>query len=251
MFAFQDKRGSVEVAFTDRFGGVSPGPFAELDLALPKSPGAEPQHEPADVARNWELVVEQLAGGARRPEVVGMRQVHGAHVEVVEPTHRSRPEAEGDALVTAGAGVVLAARAADCVPVLLADPARGAVAAVHAGRKGVVAGVVPNALRALRHLGAEQVVAWIGPHACGRCYEVPEEMADDVAAGVPEARAETSWGTPALDLGAGVRAQLAAAAEVVEVVDVGRCTIEDPALYSYRRDGAGAGRHAGLIWVRP
>jgi polyphenol oxidase len=80
---------------------------------------------------------------------------------------------------------------------------------------------------------------------CGACYEVPAAMQEEVAAAVPSSRATTSWGTPALDLGAGVRAQLEERG--VTVVDVSRCTRESADLYSHRRDGAGAGRHAGLI----
>ena len=72
----------------------------------------------------------------------------------------------------------------------------------------------------MRELGADEITAWIGPHVCGRCYEVPESMRAEVAAVVPESFAETSWGTPALDIGAGVRAQLARAG--VTVVEVGR-----------------------------
>ena len=82
---------------------------------------------------------------------------------------------------------------------------------------------------------------------CGRCYEVPEELRAEVGAVVPEALATTSWGTPALDLGAGVAAQLAA--EEVEATVVAGCTREDPGLHSYRRDGAAAGRTAGLVWL--
>lgn len=274
MFAFQDKRGSVEVAFTDRSGGVSAGPFASLNLAVPGHPvGADPESldDPDTISENWDIVASammrgappadegrlfDLPAGAGRQllDIVAMRQVHGSHVEVVEPEQR-RDECEADAVATSSPGLLLAARAADCVPVLLADPDRGVVAAVHAGRKGLLAGVVPNALRALADLGAERVVAWIGPHACGRCYEVSAEMRTEVAQRIPAAWSETSWATPALDLGAGVRAQLTGEVvpelDVVEVVDVDRCTIEDPALYSYRRDGLLSGRHAGLIWVRP
>jgi len=99
----------------------------------------------------------------------------------------------------------------------------------------------------MREAGAARLVAWVGPHVCGGCYEVPEEMRAEVSALVPAAYAETTWGTPALDIGAGVRAQLAATG--VEVVDVGGCTREDPLLHSYRRDGAAAGRLAGLVWM--
>jgi YfiH family protein len=252
VFAFQDRRGAVEVAFTDRFGGASTGPYAELNLL---ASGAE---DPATVRRNVEVVAAALAGAPSRDRnggpgagpvrgVVVMRQVHGADVVVIG--HPLDDDPVADALVTAAPGWVLAARAADCVPVLVADPDRGLVAAVHAGRAGVLAGVVPNAVAALHDLGAEELVAWIGPHACGRCYEVPAPMRDEVAGAVPESRSETAWGTPALDLGAGVRAQLRA--EDAEVVEVGRCTMEDDSFYSYRRQGAVAGRQAGLVWVRP
>nr|WP_275693499.1 laccase domain-containing protein [Nocardioides sp. TF02-7] len=97
-------------------------------------------------------------------------------------------------------------------------------------------------------LGARRVTAWVGPHICGRCYEVPAQLQDEVAAAVPESRSTTSWGTPGLDIGAGVRAQLTAVG--VPVVDAARCTRESPDLYSYRRDGAAAGRSAGLVRLR-
>jgi YfiH family protein len=145
--------------------------------------------------------------------------------------------------------VVLVVRAADCVPVLLADAAAGVVGAVHCGRRGLTAGVVPRAVESMQRLGADTVRAWVGPHVCGGCYEVPEEMRAQVAAAVPEAEAVTTWGTPSVDLGAGVRAQLRTAG--AEVTEVSRCTVEDEDLFSYRRQGAEAGRMGGLVWVRP
>jgi copper oxidase (laccase) domain-containing protein len=101
----------------------------------------------------------------------------------------------------------------------------------------------------MQRLGAGTVRAWVGPHVCGGCYEVPEQMRAQVAAAVPEAEAVTSWGTPSVDLGAGVRAQLGRAGAAV--TEVSRCTVEDHDLYSYRRQGAEAGRMGGLVWVRP
>lgn len=157
------------------------------------------------------------------------------------------PRASADGLVTDEAGVVLLVRAADCVPVLLADADAGVLGAAHAGRPGVAAAVVPHTVEAMRDLGARAITAWIGPHVCGACYEVPVDLQDEVAALVPATRATTSWGTPALDLGAGVRSQLDAAG--VTVVDVSACTRESPDLFSYRRDGAASGRLAGLIRI--
>ncbi len=159
------------------------------------------------------------------------------------------PRASADALVSDEAGVVLLVRAADCVPVLFADPVARIVGAAHAGRPGVAANVVPHTVAAMRDLGAHDITAWVGPHVCGACYEVPPSLRDDVAAVVPATRATTSWGTPSLDLGAGVRAQLEQAGATV--VDVSTCTRESPDLFSYRRDGAASGRLAALITVTP
>jgi YfiH family protein len=215
----------IEVAFTD----------VSLDLG---------DAADDDVRR---AALAALAGATGAAPVL-MHQVHGADVaEVVDATGAA---ATCDALVTAIPGVALLARAADCVPVLLADPATGWVAAAHSGRPGLAAGVVPAAVAALRARGAEPAVAWIGPHVCGRCYEVPADLQDEVAAVVPEARSTTSWGTPALDLGAGVRAQLEAAG-VADVREVGVCTREDVRWPSYRRDGAAATRFAGVVWSHP
>ena len=189
-------------------------------------------------------MLADFAPGGRLADV---HQIHGADVDVVEDRAGDvRPRA--DALVTGRPGLVLTVRAADCVPVLLAAPDDGLVGAAHSGRPGLAAGVVPATVQALRDRGAGRLVAWIGPHVCGRCYEVPEEMRAEVGADEPAAVSTTSWGTPSLDLGAGVRAQLERCD--VEVVDASRCTRESPDLYSYRRDGRSAGRSAGLIQVR-
>jgi polyphenol oxidase len=164
---------------------------------------------------------------------------------VTEPTGGPAPAA--DALVTTTRGLALMVRVADCVPVLLADLGAGVVGAVHAGRGGMVLDIATRAVEVMREQGAGDIVGWVGPHVCGACYEVPEELRAEVGDVVPEAVAQTSWGTPALDVGAGVRAQLSRAG--VEVVDVGGCTREDAVLHSYRRDGAASGRSAGLVWL--
>ena len=252
MFAFHDTRGAIDVAFTDRHGGISGGPYASLNL------GGRGDDRDA-VEQNTGILVDAFTGGPRstpadRPaaRLVRMHQVHGGEVRVIGPEEVNKASVvsadETDAIVTRESLVVLMVRAADCVPVLLADVDRRVVGAAHAGRPGMVAGIVPNTVRAMRAIGAEQLVAWVGPHVCGACYEVPEEMRAEVATAVPESRAETSWGTPAVDIGAGVRAQLAR--DDVEIVDAARCTMEDEDLFSYRRQGARSGRNAGMIWVR-
>ncbi|MBM7515320.1 polyphenol oxidase family protein [Nocardioides nitrophenolicus] len=175
-----------------------------------------------------------------------LHQVHGDVVVTVDGPPGEVPTA--DAQVTALRGVGLMVRVADCVPVVLADPAAGVLGVAHAGRRGVQVDVVTRTVERMRELGARDVRAWIGPHVCGRCYEVPATLRDEVVAAVPETYAETSWGTPALDLGAGVAAQLAAAGVPASVVP--GCTLEDATFPSYRRDGESAGRFAGLVWLR-
>lgn len=220
MYAHRSSHGPVDLAFTDRHGGVG---AAVLDDFAAGDPVAQLRQ----VHGNDVVVVtgSSLAG------VVGAG-------EVVEPP-------AGDALVTAEPGVVLAVRVADCVPVLLADAEAGVVAAAHAGRLGVVAGVVPATVEVMRDLGARELTAWVGPHVCGSCYEVPAELREEVAVVEPATRSTTSSGTPGLDLGAGVRSQLERAG--VAVVDLARCTLESPDLFSYRREGVAAGRFAGLV----
>lgn len=177
-------------AFTDRWGGVSAVPYEELNL------GGAVGDDPAAVLANRGRAATGL--GLDPARVVWMNQVHGADVAVVDGPWGTDPVPSVDALVTDRPGLALAVLTADCVPVLLADPVAGVVAAAHAGRPGMVAGVVPAAVARMTELGArpERIVARTGPAVCGRCYEVPEAMRAEVAAVEPAAHAETSWGTP-------------------------------------------------------
>ena len=143
--------------------------------------------------------------------------------------------------------LALAVLVADCVPVLLHDVRAGVVGAVHAGRPGMVAGIVGRAVTAMRDLGATSVSATVGPSVCGRCYEVPADMATRPRRRSPASAARSWTGTPAIDVAAGVVEQLAAADVAVQWVP--GCTRESGDLYSYRRDGV-TGRFAGVV-VRP
>ncbi|GAA2263563.1 laccase domain protein [Streptomyces ruber] len=231
-------------AFTDRWGGVSAAPYEQLNL------GGAVGDDPEAVRTNRELAAKSL--GLDPADVVWMNQVHGPDVAVVDGPWRSRGTGavpSVDALVTARRGLALAVLTADCVPVLLADPVAGVVAAVHAGRPGMVAGVVPAAVRAMIGLGAEpsRIVARTGPAVCGRCYEVPEAMRAEVSAVEPAAHATTSWGTPAVDVGAGVHAQLSRLG-VRDREQSPVCTFESGDHFSYRRDRT-TGRLAGYVWL--
>jgi hypothetical protein len=202
--------------------------------------------DPADVAANRSRLAAEL--GVPEERLVWMRQVHGAHVEVVDGP-RPGAVADTDALVTATPGLVLCVLVADCVPVLLADAEAGVVAAVHAGREGLRLGVVPAALTAMRDLGARpaSTSALLGPAICGADYEVPAAMQAEVARVAPAAAVRTRRGTPGLDLRAGLAEQLQGAG-VGQVVHDPRCTVEDRLLYSHRRDGV-TGRQAGVVWL--
>jgi hypothetical protein len=177
-----------------------------------------------------------------------MTQVHGTGVAIVEDAEEN-PVADVDALVTATPGLVLCVLVADCVPVLLADPVAGVVAAVHAGREGVRRGVVPATLAAMTRLGSRpgDVEALLGPAVCGSDYEVPAAMQAEVARVAPASAVRTRRGTPGLDLRVGLD-QVLRGAGVGSVVHDPRCTVEDPRLFSHRRDGV-TGRQAGVVWL--
>ncbi|NUP15027.1 MAG: peptidoglycan editing factor PgeF [Streptomyces sp.] len=241
MIAQRDTVSGAHFAFTDRWGGVSAAPYAELNL------GGAVGDDTDAVLTNRELAAKSLGLGPG--DVVWMNQVHGADVAVVDGPWGDRPVPEVDAIVTARRGLALAVLTADCVPVLLADPVAGIVAAAHAGRPGMIAGVVPAALRAMTELGADpaRIVARTGPAVCGRCYEVPEAMRAEVATKEPTAHAETSWGTPAVDVAAGVHAQLARLG-VRDREQSPVCTLESGDHFSYRRDRT-TGRLAGYVWL--
>ncbi|MER5812935.1 peptidoglycan editing factor PgeF [Streptomyces sp. NPDC002033] len=242
MTSGQHTENGAHFAFTDRWGGVSAVPYEELNL------GGAVGDDPAAVRANRAAAAGEL--GIDPDLVVWMNQVHGRDVAVVDgpwPAGAGVPSV--DAVVSARRGLALAVLTADCTPVLLADPVAGIVGAAHAGRPGLVAGVVPAAVEAMTALGADpaRMVARTGPAVCGRCYEVPAEMREAVAAVVPAARAETSWGTPAVDVVAGVHAQLAEAG-VAHRHRSPVCTLESRDHFSYRRDRV-TGRLAGYVWL--
>ncbi len=224
---------------TTRQGGVSAPPYASFNL------GAHVGDRSEAVAANRERLAAGVGLAAQR--LVWMEQVHGRTVAAVDGP-QATPVPATDALVTAEPGLAVAVLVADCVPVLLADPVGKVVGVVHAGRVGARVGVLPAALEAMRELGAriEQVEVLLGPSACGQCYEVPAAMQADVEARLPGSACRTRRGTAGLDLRAGLWRQLAAAGVARVGVDP-RCTIEDPALYSYRREGV-TGRIAALTW---
>ena len=216
--------------FTNRTGGVSTGAFASLNL------GTHVGDELMAVMENRRLVSESLGS------VQYMSQVHGNRVVVIEGVVDADPTA--DALVTGISGIALAVQVADCIPLLLSS--NEAVAAVHVGRKGLVNGVAQHTVDVMREMGAGSITAIIGPAICGQCYEVSEELFQEVTSIYPEAKSETKSGTFSLDLPKALVGVLQGLN--IEVRNESSCTLESKDFFSYRRDAI-TGRQAGFIWL--
>ena len=233
--------------FTTRAGGVSCGPYAAGGSAGGLNLAFHVEDDEDRVIANRDLV-DRHAGH----RVAWMSQRHSARVRVVTwvPSRGRTTTGEADSLVArrTGAGApAVGVLVADCVPLLLATSSGSLVAAVHVGRQGLATGVVGATLDVLAEHGATvaDLYAALGPAICGDCYEVPAELRAEVAERVPAAYSETSWGTAALDIPAGVVSQLTAAG-VRRVAAPPACTLEDERFYSYRRQGR-TGRFAGIV----
>jgi YfiH family protein len=133
---------------------------------------------------------------------------------------------------------------ADCIPLLLASTRT--VSAVHVGRKGLMNKVALEAIQEIRTRDTSEITAVVGPSICGHCYEVSQDIYDDVVRSFPLAASKTREAGLALDLSRALIDQLESLG--VQVINEGRCTVEDNSLYSYRRDGA-TGRQVGVVWL--
>ena len=225
---------------TTRQGGTSRAPYETFNL------GAHVGDDATTVESNRARLAAELA--LEHSSLVWMHQVHGDDVTVIRSTPPARVPV-CDALVTAAPGVALVVLVADCVPVLLADPRAGIVGAAHAGREGVRKHVLTRTVEAMLELGADRrhMDVLLGPAICGRCYEVSQDLVDQVEGAAPGGASRTPTGAPALDLRAALATELDRLG-VGQVVSDPRCTAEDPALFSYRRDGV-TGRQAGVVWL--
>ena len=162
--------------FFTRRGGVSTGPYASLNCSL------SGQDAPEAVWQNRSLVAEHI--GAASTNLVGLTQVHGAAVEIVETPWAYGSGPRADAMVTDRPGVALGIITADCAPVLLVDRQAGVIGAVHAGWRGAVAGVLEATVGAMLGLGAQtaSIAAAIGPCIQQRSYEIGSDLRDAVLA---------------------------------------------------------------------
>lgn len=228
----------VRALSTTRHGGVSCGAYASLNLA--KHVGDELEL----VLRNRAILGEKLP-----MEPLWLEQVHGATVVNAACTC---PDAQADASVARMSYRICTVMTADCLPVLFCDTAGTAVAAAHAGWKGLAAGVLENTVRAMQ-VPADSILAWLGPAISQPAFEVGEEVraafitqATDAAAAFVSGQAPGKWQA---DLYLLARQRLAAIG-VTQVYGGDRCTFsEADEFFSARREGTRSGRQASLVWL--
>ena len=235
----------VRALSTLRGGGASVAPYASLNL------GGHVGDEAAAVARN-RAALRLEAGLPGEPR--WLSQVHGTRVVDLDAAGGGAPAVvqEGDAAVTRSPGRVCAILTADCLPVLLASSSGAAVAAVHAGWRGLAAGVIEAAVAALGVPGP-QLYAWLGPAIGPAAFEIGAEVREALLAGDPGG--ERAFGVNArgrftADLFTLARRRLRRAG-VERVFGGGECTHAQPGrFFSHRRDGV-TGRQATLVWIAP
>jgi polyphenol oxidase len=239
--------------FSTREGGVSEPPYASLDFALLR--------DPERLRENQRRL--GTAVGFDPARLFQTRQVHGSALVVAAGDPAAFVEREADALVgEPGSSDAVAVRVADCVPVLLADPRTGRVAAVHAGWRGVVADAVGEAVRHLVRGGGEagELLAAVGPCIGPCCFEVSAAVSETIAGATSAcaiARRDEARDKAFVDLRAAVRAQLVGLGlgdglieDVPDRTRAGCTRCDARRFYSYRRDGDASGRLVGVIVAR-
>lgn len=228
----------VRACTTTRRGGVSEGEYASLNLA------AHVGDTPAHVAENRRRLKAVLHLPA---EPAWLQQMHGT---AVVDASRIETAGEADASYAEQSGTVCAVLTADCLPLLLCDVYGTRVAAVHAGWRGLLDGVIENAVHALRRPGSE-LLAWLGPAIGPRVFEVGEEVRQRFVAADPAAMSAftpSPRGRWLADIYSLARQRLGSV-HVTAVYGGHACTVSDAErFYSYRRDGV-TGRMASLIWL--
>jgi YfiH family protein len=243
-------RAGFQHAFFTRRGGVSEGPFATLNLSPEVGDRAE------HVRENLGRAARTLALSPERVYVAA--QTHDRHVVVLSGSEQTDAVARtaADAIVASAPGIGCGVRTADCVPILLADPESGRVAAVHAGWRGLVRHVIESAVERMSALGSRRaaLLAAFGPHIGPDAFEVGDDVAEEIAKasaaqGVVQ-RAPT--GKALVSLARVVRAQLIAEGlEDERIEQVLGCTYRDASqFFSYRRDGKRSGRMLAIIVPR-
>jgi hypothetical protein len=236
--------GGFSHGFATRRGGVSRPPFDTLNFRVTESERAE------DVAENLRRFA--LAVGFAPSELHLVNQVHGSRVVLAGDRGTAGERDDADAVVVDGNNVG-GVRVADCVPILVGDLVSGRAAAIHAGWRGIEAGVIGAALAALGDSRSARVAA-VGPCIGGCCFEVGRDVAERIvrAAGDPNIATNSSAEKARVDLRMAARAQLRAhGLSAGDIDDVGGCTkCETERFFSFRRDGEASGRHLAAIRAR-
>jgi YfiH family protein len=219
-------------AFFTRDGGVSGGLYASLNGGIGSG------DDPAHVVENRRRMAEQM--GVTPAHFLSVHQTHSPDVMVATGSWQGASRPRADAIVTRTEGLSIGATAADCGPILLADPNARVIGAAHAGWKGALTGIVESTVEAMEKLGAERsgMVAAIGPLIRQHSYEVGGEFVErfieaDAENGIffiPSARE----GHAMFDLAGYIRMRLENAG-VLMIDDIGVDTYSDERFYSYRR----------------
>ena len=220
--------------FTSRHGGFSRNEYESFNLAKHVGDDAEV------VESNRELLAKEL--GIDRSNLFFINQVHGARVVEIDESSSYLQELDADALFARRSGVALAVLTADCIPLLLSSPS--AIAAVHIGRKGLIAGVLEATLEKFQSYGiaSNQISASLGASICGNCYQVSLEIYRQVVGQIEQCATDES--RRCLDLEAGVISILKD--REITWSSKGECSKHSLGYFSFRRDNK-TGRQAGVI----
>ncbi len=228
---------NIRWAFTDRTMGSSAPPFDSLNLA--EHVGDDPQFVRQNRAKVSALI------GVDVDQVIAMAPVHGNDVGIVDSATVS-PVPDVDAMVSSTAGRALLVVGADCAPIVLGDALAGVIGVAHSGWRGIESNVTASVVAAMCDVGAQvdRITAVVGPSACGQCYSVDQARFDATVSAAADAGTLREDGSLGLDIRRGVMQQLRDRG--VRTTTWGGCTMEDPKLFSYRRDGI-TGRHGAMI----
>ena len=227
----------IKYCFTNRHGGVSTPPYNTLNLAFHVGDNQ------ANVIKNRTILQSKL----NLQNIVWMDQVHGNNVQTVS-SPQTEPLPACDAIITNQPNIALAVMVADCIPILMFDPKRNIIAAIHAGRNGTFLQIAPKTVKVMqKEFGCVpadiQVIMGPSIHVC--CYEI----GDDLAAIVEKNFGKSYMNGRMLDLQKLNHDQLIKAEVKENHIKISRtCTCCNPNYFSYRRDGI-TGRFIGIIWI--
>lgn len=241
-------RAGVRHGFSTRIGGVGRGAFESLNVGNPQ--GAIRDAD-ANIEENYRRLFEAVGLAGRR--LCRVHQVHGREVVTLRKGDEPPAGKQADALLTDDPALVVSVRTADCVPILVTEKSGRLVAAVHAGWRGMVAGILPECLSALHHqgIGKEDMILAIGPCIGAEAFEVGEEVVAEfvraLGGDAPVIRVEGC--KPHVDLGRAAFLQARGYGLMEEQIDhADLCTVRDERLFfSHRRDAGLTGRMAAVI----